>query len=473
MKLKRVYIYTIGCQMNVYDSELFLNELTPLGYHPTTTLESADLILVNTCAIREKAQEKAFSFLGRLLPLKKSNPDLIIGMGGCVAQQEGRNVIARVPHIDLVFGTHAIRRLAGHVRMLETEKRRIVDTAMDHAVFEPLLLPERLSAGALPDKPAAGRFVTIMQGCDNFCTYCVVPFTRGRECSRRPEDIIAEISGLVLSGVKEVTLLGQNVNSYGNKEGWCSFAELLGQVNAIPGLERIRFATSHPKDFSLDLIRAFQTLDKLCRHIHLPVQSGSDRVLKRMNRKYTHEDYLEKIRTLRRISPDVALTSDMIVGFPGETRQDFDDTLALVEAVRFDGLFAFAYSDRPNAPAAHFSDKIDEPEKKERLQELLALQERITLEKNEAAVNRKVEILVEGQSKKQHRLGAERAESIRPVGNYQWTGRTSDNKIVNFNTAAESAAGTVDIGSLVTVRIEKAYPHSLWGTLDSPESERL
>ncbi len=442
--------------MNVYDSEQYLKELKPLGYQQTARLESADLILVNTCAIREKAQEKAFSFLGRLLPMKKKKPALIIGMGGCVAQQEARNVVRRVPHIDLVFGTHAIQRLAGHIQALETEKQRIIDVETDETIYEPpSLMP-------LAEKQEAGHFVTIMQGCDNFCTYCVVPYTRGRECSRRPENIVQEIEGLVQSGVKEVTLLGQNVNSYGNKEGLCSFPELLACVNAVRGLRRIRFATSHPKDFSDELIRGFQILDKLCRHIHLPVQSGSNQVLKRMNRRYTRDAYLRKIDKLRQLSPDVAVSSDMIVGFPGETREDFQNTLSLVETVGFDSLFAFAYSDRPNAPAAHFSGKISETEKKERLQALLELQEKITLKKHQAQVGSNVDVLVEGKSKKQYRIapGAENSEGPHTI---QWTGRTSDNKIVNFNTDHTVPAGSVAIGRLVTVKIENACPHSLRG----------
>lgn len=444
--------------MNVYDSEQFLKALKPLGYLKTDQLEAADLILVNTCAIREKAQEKAFSFLGRLLPMKRKNPHLMIGMGGCVAQQEGRNVIRRVPHIDLVFGTHAVQRLAGHVQTLEMQKERIVDVETGTAIYEPPSLKPLSETGA------AGHFVTIMQGCDNFCTYCVVPYTRGRECSRQPEQILQEIEALVASGVKEITLLGQNVNSYGNKEGLCSFPRLLARVHDIRGLERIRFATSHPKDFSDDLIHSFQTLDKLCRHIHLPVQSGSSRLLKRMNRRYTREDYLHKIEKLRRLCPEVAVSSDMIVGFPGENRQDFEDTLSLIQTVEFDSLFAFAYSDRPNAPAARFSDKVSETEKKERLQILLKLQEEITLKKHQARVGEKVEILVEGKSKKQHRVSSE-SGNFGTVDTLQWTGRTSDNKIVNFNSPASDDSHPVDVGERVTLTIEKAYPHSLWGIM--------
>lgn len=442
--------------MNINDSEKFAKELMPLGYRKTSNVESADLIIVNTCSIREKAQEKAFSFLGRLSTLKKKKPELIIAMGGCVAQQEGQNVVKRVPHIDLVFGTHAVRRLANHIQTIEKEGTRIVDIEMFNTIYEPesFIHPT--------EKKEATRFVTIMQGCDNFCTYCVVPYTRGRESSRDPENIIQEIRSLVRSGVKEVTLLGQNVNSYGKKEGLCPFSELLARVNAIEGLMRIRFATSHPKDLSDDLIEAFQDLEKLCRHIHLPVQSGSNQVLKRMNRKYTRETYLEKVEKLRRICPDIALSSDMIVGFPGETRQDFEETLDLVKTVEFDGLFAFAYSDRPNAPAAAFSDKISEQEKKQRLQELLELQERFTLKKNQSRVGITEMILVEGNSKKQNRSAAEDTSSDE-THEVQWTGRTSDNKIVNFTHSNPENGHKIDTGEMVKVKIEKAFPHSLWG----------
>jgi tRNA-2-methylthio-N6-dimethylallyladenosine synthase len=338
------------------------------------------------------------------------------------------------------------------------QKERIVDVETGTAIYEPPSLKPLSETGA------AGHFVTIMQGCDNFCTYCVVPYTRGRECSRQPEQILQEIEALVASGVKEITLLGQNVNSYGNKEGLCSFPRLLARVHDIRGLERIRFATSHPKDFSDDLIHSFQTLDKLCRHIHLPVQSGSSRLLKRMNRRYTREDYLHKIEKLRRLCPEVAVSSDMIVGFPGENRQDFEDTLSLIQTVEFDSLFAFAYSDRPNAPAARFSDKVSETEKKERLQILLKLQEEITLKKHQARVGEKVEILVEGKSKKQHRVSSE-SGNFGTVDTLQWTGRTSDNKIVNFNSPASDDSHPVDVGERVTLTIEKAYPHSLWGIM--------
>ena len=278
MVSKSFYINTIGCQMNVYDSEQIGIRLLALGYQQTGSLEQADLIIVNTCTIRAKAEQKAFSFLGRLAGLKRKKPGLIIGIGGCVAQQEGKKILKRVPHIDLVFGTQAIDRLPNLIQKIKDKRCRIVDVAM---VDMPNIADSLLSSQS--DTPVS-RFVTIMRGCDNYCTYCVVPYVRGRETSRHPDRIVAEIKKLVKSGVKEVTLLGQNVNSYGRKEGLCSFPDLLAKVNSIEGLMRIRFTTSHPKDFNDDLIYAFKTNEKLCNHIHLPVQSGSNRVLKRMNR---------------------------------------------------------------------------------------------------------------------------------------------------------------------------------------------
>ena len=380
MDIKHLYINTIGCQMNVYDSERMAALMAPAGYVTTDSVRAADLIVVNTCTIREKAEQKAFSFLGRLADLKRKNPGLIIAVGGCMAQQEGKAILRRVPFADIVFGTHALGRLPRMVERVTARRCRIVDVEMTDGIDEFDLPDDYLRSGEV------SRFVTIMQGCDNFCTYCVVPYVRGREASRKPESILEEIRALVRSGVREVTLLGQNVNSYGQKENLCSFPELLERISAVEGLSRIRFTTSHPKDLSPGLIDAFRNLDKLCHHIHLPVQSGSDRVLKRMNRKYTRELYLGKIDRLRQACPDIAITSDMIVGFPGETQADFEQTLDLMRTVAYDGLFAFKYSDRPNAPAARFADKVPEPEQNDRLQALLDLQEQYTLRRNQALV---------------------------------------------------------------------------------------
>jgi len=461
MKTKYLYINTIGCQMNVYDSDQISKSLLPLNYKATENLKKADLIIVNTCAIREKAEQKVFSFLGRLSGLKRKKPGLIIGVGGCVAQQEGKKILERVPYLDIVFGTHAIHRLPGIIERIELKKTRIVDIGMTDRIVE------IESVSNLPENGKISAFVTIMQGCDNFCTYCVVPYVRGRETSRSPEKIVKEVEGLVNSGIREVTLLGQNVNSYGKKEGLCSFPELLALINEIDGILRIRFTTSHPKDLSDDLIMAFKDNEKLCRHIHLPVQSGSDSVLKRMKRKYTRALYLEKIDKLRNICPDISITSDFITGFPGETKADFKETLDLIKTVEYEGLFAFKYSDRPNAKATLFAQKISDQEKKERLKKLLDLQEIITRKKNQALVGSTQEILVEGFSKKMSsalpRAGKPKTNESLP-DNIQWTGRTSTNKIVNFNLESSSVScGEFFTGSIVNVKIEKAFSHSLWG----------
>lgn len=453
MKDKKLYINTIGCQMNVYDSDRIARVLAPVGYRMTDTPEAADLVIVNTCAIRAKAEQKAFSFIGRLAKMKRRNPDLLIGVGGCVAQQEGDAILSRMPHVDLVFGTHAIPRLPRIVGEVTSGRTRVVDVVASDGIDEIDL------AGGFQNDGQVSRFVTIMQGCDNYCTYCVVPYVRGAEMSRHPDQILSEIQSLVRSGMREVTLLGQNVNSYGRKEGLPSFAALLEQVNDVEGLRRIRFTTSHPKDLSEDLMAAFGKLDKLCPHIHLPVQSGSDRVLKRMNRKYTRQIYLDRVDRLRRIRPDIAVTSDFIVGFPGESPADFEDTLALLETVAFDSIFAFMYSDREIAPASRFKTKIDENEKKDRLQKLLTTQEKITLAKNRMLVGTHQEIMVEGGST---RPGL--AESVDEGP--QWSGRTPGNKIVNFSLGGDAPpAPPPRVGEMVAVSIEKAFSHSLRGGL--------
>ncbi len=450
---KYLYISTIGCQMNVYDSEQMAMRLAEAGYQQTAKLEKADLVLLNTCTVRAKAEQKAFSFLGRLASLKKKKPALIVGVGGCIAQQEGDKILERVPHVDLVFGTRAMDRLPALVAKIEAKRRRIVDVSMseDSDTHNPT------PANAVHNP--VSRFVTIMRGCDNYCTYCVVPYVRGRETSRHPDRIIAEIKSLVAYGAKEITLLGQNVNSYGKKEGLPSFAKLLDRIRDLDGLYRIRFTTSHPKDFGDDLIHAFETNDKLCRHIHLPVQSGSNRILKQMNRKYTRELYLDKVAKLRDTCPDIAITSDMIVGFPGESPHDFEETLDLMRKVEFDGLFAFMYSDRPNAAATRFGGKISDDQKNERLQILLDLQESYTKAKNKALIGTVQTIIAEGPSKRQSSGSSnEQSQAV------QWTGRTTTNKIVNFyHDDTSEDCGAISPGYLVRVKIEKAYAHSLWG----------
>jgi len=453
MQKKKLYINTIGCQMNVYDSEQITQRLGLIGYGPVSRLESADLVIVNTCTIRAKAEQKAMSFLGRVAKLKRKQPNLLLGVCGCVAQQEGRNLIARIPSIDFVLGPNASKHIAAAVTRLEKYGCQIVDVDMvPEALTDQNTLVPEMDLGI-------SRFVTIMQGCDNYCTYCVVPYVRGREISRSPEKIINEIKSLVNKGVREVTLLGQNVNSYGNKQHFEGFASLLKQIDQIDNLLRIRFTTSHPKDLSDDLIRAFKSVEKLCHHIHLPVQSGSNHVLKRMNRGYTREAYLELIHRLRQACPDIAITSDIIVGFPGESEPDFEDTLDLIKTIEFDNVFAFAYSDRPNTPASRFKNKISQIQKNERLRAVLDLQAEITQQIHSRLTGTIQTVLVEGASKKQ-------AKGIQDSVDRQnqWTGRTSANKIVNFSDDCRAdMKPRVQVGTIRAVSIERALAHSLVG----------
>lgn len=440
------YINTIGCQMNVYDSEKLSSILSACGYEKTEDMDQADIVVCNTCSIRHKAEEKAFSFLGRFAKNKKKNPDLILVMAGCVAQQEGKKAFERLSHLNIVLGTRAFSRFAQHIESVKSGKKRVVDTEDSKMIYESMPEP----AGY--DENNISRFVTIMQGCENFCTYCVVPYTRGRERSRTPESIIQEIEILAGSNVKEITLLGQNVNSYGLKEGQISFPELLAQINAVKGIERIRFATSHPKDLSIELIHAIRDLDKVCNHLHLPVQSGANAVLKRMNRGYTREDYLQRINELKKQCPGISLSTDIIVGFPSETIDDFNQTMELLKEIEFDSIFAFAYSDRSSAPAAKFPNQIDEAEKRDRLNKLLAFQEIYTEKKNREMIGQIVGVLVEKESNKLRDGFEPDNPDIK-----QMNGRTESNKIVHFPSQ------NVKIGEIIQVEIENAYPHSLWG----------
>ncbi len=447
---KSLFIQTIGCQMNVYDSERMAAALRANGYTAALAPEEADLVIVNTCSVRAKSEQKAFSFLGRLQAAKRRRPGMLVGVAGCVAQQEGARLMARAPHVDLVIGTRAVERLVDMVRRAEAGERPVVE--LD------LTAPEGDGAAPEPDpaRGAVSRFITIMRGCDNFCSYCVVPHVRGREASRRPEAILDEVRAAVAAGVREITLLGQNVNSYGAKEGLPSFAELMARVNAVEGLARIRFTTSHPKDLTPELIGAFGRLEKLCPHIHLPVQSGSDRLLDQMNRRYTRAHYLDIVSKLRDSCAQIAVTTDMIVGFPGETRADFEATLDLMRQVQFDSLFAFIYSDRPQAPATLLPDKIPFAEKRERLQELLRFQDTITRSRNAALVGTVQEVMAEGVSKRQATRGGGSAP--------QWTGRTPGNKVVNFTSGdGPGGSGGIRPGRLVPVLIERVLAHSLRG----------
>jgi tRNA-2-methylthio-N6-dimethylallyladenosine synthase len=440
MKMKFFHIITMGCQMNVYDSEQMERLLAAEGYRPAEHMDKADLIIVNTCTIREKPEHKVYSQLGRLVRLKRRNSRVILAVGGCVAQQEGQRMLRRAPHIDIVFGTSTISRLPSLVAKVEKEKIRIVSVEDGFPQAPRIIEPADFHCGRVT------AFVTIMTGCDNYCTYCVVPYVRGREKSREPARILEEIRRLVKTGVREVTLLGQNVNSFGKINGQgMDFPALLNAVAKVDGLMRIRFTTSHPKDLSEGLIDAFSKVTKLTPHIHLPVQSGSDRILKKMNRGYTRDDYLHKVEALRKVCPDISITSDIIVGFPGETMEDFNQTMELVRIVAFDNLFAFKYSDRPEVPSSKFSHKVEEEEKKVRLARVLQRQSEMTVKKHKALEGTIQEVLVEGISK---------------MGDNQVTGHTPCKRIVNFS--GDSAL----IGQIVPIRIVEGFSHSLLGQLE-------
>jgi tRNA-2-methylthio-N6-dimethylallyladenosine synthase len=411
--MPKYQIITFGCQMNEHDSELIAGMLEHCGYIPTDEQNEADIIIINTCCVRETAENKVFGLLGRLGKLKKEKPGLIIGMGGCMSQQEhmGRRIKQRFPYVDIVFGTHNIQTLPDLIARVNDSRQQVID-----------VWPE---AGAInegvPVKRAGGvrAWVTIMYGCNNFCTYCIVPYVRGRERSRQPEAIIREIEELGRQGYKDITLLGQNVNSYGKDlESNVDFAELLTEVNKIEGIERIRYMTSHPRDFCDKLIKTIARLPKVCEHIHLPVQAGSNHVLKLMNRGYTREDYFSLVGKIRSAVPGVSLTTDIMVGFPGETDADFADTIDLVQKIEFDGAFTFIYNKRRGTPAAKREDQVPEEIKSARIQELIKLQNEITLRKNRGEVGRIMECLVEGPSKTNADL---------------MSARTRTNKIVVFH----------------------------------------
>ncbi|MEI9475487.1 MAG: tRNA (N6-isopentenyl adenosine(37)-C2)-methylthiotransferase MiaB [Deltaproteobacteria bacterium] len=432
---RRVYIETYGCQMNEDDSDRILRLLGDLNYVETKEAEHADLVLINTCSVREKPEHKVYSALGRYKKLKEER-GTIIGVAGCVAQQEGERLLNRVPYLDMVIGTQSLHLLPQMLDKID-KKERVCETGSD---------AEGKYLKAPPFKRPLARvksYVTIMQGCDHFCSFCIVPYVRGREKTRPSGEVLEEVRHLADMGVKEVCLLGQNVNSYGKGVvGELDFSDLLSRINDVKGIQRIRFTTSHPQDLSERLIQTFSKLEKLCEHIHLPFQSGSDRVLKRMRRGYTKASYMEKIDRLKSVCPPIAITGDGIVGFPGEGEEDFEETLNLINTVRFDDLFSFKYSPRKGTRAAQFEDRVEEKVKQERLSILQDLQREITFQKNRALEGQVVDVLVEGRSK----------QSDREV-----TGRTRSNKPVNVE-------GDLSwVGTLIPVQIVTAYPHSLRG----------
>jgi tRNA-2-methylthio-N6-dimethylallyladenosine synthase len=439
---KKVFIRTFGCQMNEYDSDKMADVLAAAeGYEQTATPEDADLILFNTCSVREKAQEKVFADLGRVRALKQARPHVMIGVGGCVASQEGEEIVRRAPYVDLVFGPQTLHRLPELLADRRATGRPQVDISFPEIEKFDHLPPARVEGGS--------AFVSIMEGCSKYCSFCVVPYTRGEEVSRPLDDILAEVRYLASRGVLEVTLLGQNVNAYRGvlPDGAdADFALLLAQVARIERIERIRYTTSHPLEFTQRLIDAYGKLPKLVSQLHLPVQSGSDRILAAMKRNYTALEYRSIIRRLRAVRPDISLSTDFIVGFPGETDADFEQSMKLIDDVRFDGAFSFIYSPRPGTPAANLPDETAHSVKLARLQRLQARLQELNEEYSRAMVGSRQRVLVEGRSRKD-------ADEL--------AGRTDNNRIVNFPGHPRLA------GRFAEVEITHALPHSLRGRVVS------
>ncbi|WP_432646230.1 tRNA (N6-isopentenyl adenosine(37)-C2)-methylthiotransferase MiaB [Mitsuokella sp.] len=417
-----VELIVYGCQMNQSDAERMMGQLRTIGYEKTESMEDADLILINTCCVRETAEDRVYGKIGEIKHLKRKNPELIFGITGCMAQKEGDALIRRAPHIDFVLGTNKVHELTHIVQEIQQEHGHLVDV--------------QLGETELPDDVPVARagklsaWVPIMYGCNNFCTYCIVPYVRGRERSRLPEDVVREVEQAVAAGYEEVTLLGQNVNSYGKDHKKADFADLLKMVDQVPGIRRVRFMTSHPKDLSDKVIAAIRDGEHLCEHIHLPVQYGSNHILKKMNRVYTVESYRALVGRIRKEIPDVSLTTDLIVGFPGETDEDFREMLDFLREIRYDSAYTFIYSKRSGTPAATMADQVDEKVKKERLNQLMAVQNEISLEINQKLLGRTMEIMVEGPSKNDDAV---------------WMGRTRTNKIVLFPHDGEQAGDFIDV----------------------------
>lgn len=437
MKSKKYTIVTYGCQMNEHDSEKISWILENMGYIWTDDKEDSDFIIYNTCLVRENAELKVYGQLGALKDLKRKNPDLILAVCGCMMQREEiRNIILRkYRHVDIIFGTGNIHKLPQLINRYHQSNETVVDVVEDNRE-----IVENIDANR---KYSFKAYVNVMYGCNNFCTYCIVPYTRGRERSREPENIIEEVRSLAERGYKEITLLGQNVNSYGKTLSYdYTFANLLEDINKIDGIKRIRFMTSHPKDLSDELIEAMASLDKVCEHLHLPIQSGSSRILKVMNRKYTKEDYLRLVEKIRNRIPDIALTTDIIVGFPGETEEDFNETLELVKKVEYDSAFTFLYSIREGTIAARMENQIPDDIKQERFQRLLDTLYPIFYKKNLKYQNKVVEVLVEEVSKNNEKV---------------LTGRTRHGKLVHFEGDKKL------IGQLVDVKIDNVKTFTLEG----------
>ncbi len=455
MEQKVFYIKTFGCQMNERDSEIMTQTLSGHGYIESKNYLEADLVILNTCSIRAKAEQKVLSLLGYLRKAKKNKPSMKICVAGCVAQQEGSRLIERMPHVDLVIGTQQIYQLEKHLQRVALEGSMVITDLRDDYEI-PQFLPEINQLGHIfrthlpsPLPHPYSRFVTIMQGCNNYCTYCVVPYTRGREVSRKVNDIVDEVKVLVHEGVREITLLGQNVNSYGKTNkvsatgGSYTFTDLLKEVSQIDGVTRLRFTTSNPKDLTDELIHSFRDVKNLCPQFHLPVQSGSDRILKKMNRKYTTSEYLEKVDKLHEYCPKIALTTDVIVGFPGEDNEDFEETMTLLEKVRFHGSFSFKYSDRSGTRASTFVDKVEEGVKVARLRRFQGRQDEISLERNREYLGDVKEVMVEECS----------------LDGLKW--RTGTNHIVHLHNCTASHVA----GDIIAVKIIHVGQHSLQGEI--------
>jgi tRNA-2-methylthio-N6-dimethylallyladenosine synthase len=446
---KTFYLETFGCQMNVHDSEKVVGTLVREGYRQVESVEQADLILYNTCSIRDKAEQKVFHRLADFKKLQAEGKKF--GVLGCVAQQEGEKIFERAPHVSLVCGSASYRNLPEMLVQLESvpagkRERRKVETenlvritGLDDRQTDKCFETE-FTARTNPHR----GYITIIEGCDKFCAYCVVPFTRGKERSRTSTSVLAEARQMADLGYTEIQLLGQNVNSYKDPEGKKTFAELLAAVGEVAGIERVRFTTSHPRDFGRDIVEAIDAVPTLCDHVHLPVQSGSTRVLDAMQRLYTREQYLERIAWMKSAKREISITTDVIVGFPGETEADFNETLSLLDEVGYDAVFSFKYSARPNTPALGLKDALSEEEKSRRLEVMMALQKQMQIARYAKYVGRRLQVMVEGYNESRG----------------QWIGRTSQNKTLNF-TASHS--GGLRIGSYTQVLVTRSFPNSLVG----------
>jgi tRNA-2-methylthio-N6-dimethylallyladenosine synthase len=451
---KTFYLETFGCQMNAHDSEKVVGTLVQEGYRQVEAVEQADLILYNTCSIRDKAEQKVFHRLADFKKLQSQGKRF--GVLGCVAQQEGEKIFERAPHVSLVCGSASYRKLPEMLAQLEaTPKIEAGKSGIRKAEAANLVritgLDDRRTDECFETEFTARTnphraYITIIEGCDKFCAYCVVPFTRGKERSRTSDSVLAEARQIVDLGYSEVQLLGQNVNSYKDPAGRKSFAELLAAVGEVPGIKRVRFTTSHPRDFGRDIIQAIDAVPTLCDHVHLPVQSGSTRVLDAMQRLYTREQYLERIAWMKTARREISITTDVIVGFPGETEADFAETLSLLEEVGYDGVFSFKYSPRPNTPAVSLEDAIPEEEKSRRLETLMAKQKEIQITSYRKYIGARCEVMVEARNQSRN----------------QWIGRTSHNKTLNF-TAPDAAAPKV--GTYAPVVVTASFPNSLAGEM--------